>query len=124
MTRQDIEARADPERRAEPVAADSVAEGGKGTLNDMLQQIRADAARRVGVAVDTVKVMSAEAVTWSDGSLGCPEPGMLYTQALVPGHRITVDAGGTLLVYHANARGGFVHCPPERALAPVPGDPI
>jgi len=90
----------------------------------MLQQIRADAARRVGVAVDTVKVMSVEAVTWSDGSLGCPEPGMLYTQALVPGHRISVDAGGTLLAYHANARGAFVQCPPERALAPVPGDPV
>jgi hypothetical protein len=94
------------------------------TMQAMLQQIRTDAARRTGAAPDAVKVLSVEAVTWSDGSLGCPEPGMLYTQALVPGHRITVDAGGAPLVYHANARGGFVQCPPERALAPVPGDAV
>jgi hypothetical protein len=30
---------------------------------------------------DQREVVSAKAVTWSDGSLGCPEPGKLYTQA-------------------------------------------
>ena len=42
-----------------------------------------------------LKVLSAEAVTWSDGSLGCPEPGMMYTQALVPGYRVQIRGGRT-----------------------------
>ena len=48
--------------------------------------------------LDQVKVLTVESVTWSDGSLGCPEPGMMYTQALVRGHRIRVDAAGTTLL--------------------------
>jgi hypothetical protein len=41
-----------------------------------------------------VTVISAEAVTFPDGSLGCPEPGMAYTQALVDGYKIVAEAGG------------------------------
>ena len=52
-------------------------------MQPMLEQIRADAAQRAGVALDKVKVLTVESVTWSDCSLGCPEPGMMYTQALV-----------------------------------------
>lgn len=122
MTQDPIEAREDPERR--PSTALAPEARGSQAMQAMLEQIRADAARRTGAQPDAVKLVSVEAVTWSDGSLGCPEPGMMYTQALVPGHRIIVDAGGTPLAYHANARGGFVQCPPDRALAPVPGDSV
>jgi hypothetical protein len=48
---------------------------------------------------------------------------MMYTQALVPGYRIRVDASGTMLTYHAGATNTFVHCPPERAREPSPVDP-
>ena len=44
-----------------------------------------DAAKRASMERSAISVVSAAAVTWSDGSAGCPEPGMLYTQALVPG---------------------------------------
>jgi hypothetical protein len=30
---------------------------------------------------------------WNDGSLGCPEPGMMYTQALVNGYWLIIEAG-------------------------------
>jgi hypothetical protein len=88
------------------------------SMDPMLAQIRADAAQRIGVAVDQVKVLTVESVTWSDGSLGCPEQGMMYTQALARGHRVRVDAGGTILVYHAGAQQTFVQCPPDRAKEP------
>ena len=81
----------------------------------------ADAARRTGIAAASIKVEAAEAVTWSDGSLGCPQPGMTYTQALVPGYRIRVDAGGQRLEYHAGERGVPAYCPAERVREPVPG---
>jgi hypothetical protein len=41
-----------------------------------------------------VTVVSAEQVTWNDGSLGCPEPGGVYTQALVDGLRVVVEVDG------------------------------
>ena len=92
-------------------------------METMLERIRSDAARRANVAPGEVKVLSVESVTWADGSLGCPTPGMMYTQALVRGHRIQVDAGGTALTYHASAGGEFVQCPPGRAQPPSPVDP-
>lgn len=61
-----------------------------------------------------VSVVSNEAVTWNDGSLGCPREGMLYGQALTPGYRILLQAGDRTLHYHASARGALVLCPPGR----------
>lgn len=46
-----------------------------------------------GVAGD-VAVISAENVRFKDGSLGCPQPGVQYTQALVNGMRVVVEADG------------------------------
>lgn len=65
--------------------------------------------------------VTVEAVTWSDGSLGCPSPGFMYTQALVPGWRLVVSDGSRELVYHASRRGSWVQCPAGRARPPLPG---
>jgi hypothetical protein len=86
----------------------------------LIQSAIDDAARRVGVARASIEVLSAESVTWSDGSLGCPEPGMLYTQALVPGYRVVLRAGTTQLHYHSGRSGTPAYCPPERAMEPAP----
>lgn len=40
------------------------------------------------------EVESAEAVTWPDSSLGCPSPGVQYTQSLVEGLRVLVRVDG------------------------------
>lgn len=80
----------------------------------------ADAASRTGIAAASIKIVAAEAVTWPDGSLGCPQPGMAYTQALVPGYRIRLNADGRNLDYHAGERGVPAYCPGERGLEPVP----
>jgi hypothetical protein len=83
-----------------------------------------DAARRSGKPRDAVKIVAAEAVTWSDGSLGCPEPGVLYTQALVSGYRIVVEVAGRQLEYHAGIQGPPKLCPPDRVLPPAPDERI
>jgi len=83
-----------------------------------------DAARQTGLAKEALAVVSAGAVTWSDGSLGCPQPGMMYTQALVPGYRIRIQAGPRVLDYHASARGQLLLCPDGRAIEPSPQDAI
>lgn len=91
----------------------------------LLPAVLDDAAKRSQVPAEQLRVVSMQAVTWPDGSLGCPQPGRLYTQALVPGWRITIAAAGSRapLQYHASQRGGWVWCPAERATPALPSGP-
>ena len=59
-----------------------------------------DLAGRLGIAAADVTVVDARAVTWGDSSLGCPEPGMMYTQQLVDGTLVVLEAGGRRYEYH------------------------
>jgi hypothetical protein len=61
----------------------------------------ADLAQRLSVDAAAITVVSSEEVTWRDGSLGCPKPGMNYTQALVDGSRIVLEHGRTRYEYHS-----------------------
>ncbi len=89
------------------------------SLQSLSQAALQDAARRRGVDVSTLRIVMAEPVTWSDGALGCPQPGMSYTQALVPGFRIRIAAGPDILEYHASTRGLPLYCPPALLQAPT-----
>ena len=89
------------------------------TLQSATEEALTDAARRTGLKRTELEVLRAEAVTWSDGSLGCPQPGMMYTQALAPGFRIRIRAGAETLDYHAGRRGAPMFCPAGRVLPPV-----
>jgi hypothetical protein len=77
---------------------------------DVLADLVADAAERTATEPEAVEVIQAEAVTWNDGSLGCPEPGMFYTQALVDGYHVILRAGTEELDYRVGAAGGFRLC--------------
>jgi hypothetical protein len=87
----------------------------------LLDALRSDASKRTGLAADQVTVASAEKVTWTDGALGCPQPGRMYTQALVPGYRVFVRAGDRTLLYHTSESGQVVQCPTV-SLRPVKPD--
>jgi len=77
---------------------------------EILANIVADASERTGADAAEIDVVQAEAITWTDGSLGCPEPGMAYTQALVDGYHVIVAAGDTEVDYRVGAGGGFRVC--------------
>jgi hypothetical protein len=87
----------------------------------LLDALTADASKRTGVAADQVTVASAEKVTWTDGALGCPQPGRMYTQSLVPGYRVFVRAGDRTLLYHTSETDQLVQCPTV-SLRPVKPD--
>jgi hypothetical protein len=87
----------------------------------VIEAARADAAARSGSPASQLKVVTLESVTWPDGSLGCPQPGMAYTQALVPGYRVRLQVGDEVWDYHASERGGIVRCPAARSQEPGPG---
>jgi len=71
---------------------------------------RVDLASRLGVAEDDIAVTSLAVVNWHDGSIGCPEEGMSYTQALVPGTRVTLEHDGKEYAYHKAADGAVFLC--------------
>ena len=64
-----------------------------------------DLAERLGVAVGKITVLGAEAVEWPDTSLGCPQPGKMYAQAITPGYRIILKVGGEQYEYHSDREG-------------------
>jgi len=103
----------------EPPANPGEARPSMPTLESLTESVLDDAAKRTGLGRTSLVVESAAAVTWADGSLGCPEPGMNYTMALVPGYRIIVRAGEQRLDYHASRRGYFVLCPAGRSADPI-----
>jgi hypothetical protein len=56
---------------------------------------------RLGEPVTAPTVVEARAVTWNDGSLGCPRPGEVYTQALVEGFQVILEVDGERWDYRA-----------------------
>lgn len=82
----------------------------------MLTVIGEDLAGKLNIAVDAIGIVRAEALTWNDGSLGCPRPGEMYTQALVPGYWIVLQHGDTQYDYRATERGYFFPCELPRSI--------
>ena len=80
---------------------------------------RNDLSQRLGIETGAITVSSANLVTWRSGALGCPQQGMHYTQALVPGVRIILVVGKEVHDYHAKQGGKPLYCPPERAEEPA-----
>ena len=81
--------------------------------------VAAEAERRA-VSEDEIQVTGFAEVTWSDGSLGCPQAGMHYTQALVPGYQLILEVDGERASYHAGRDQQFRYC--ANPMAPLPGD--
>lgn len=90
----------------EPARAPAIGE----VPGELLDGIMADLEGRTGAPRAEFTLERAEAVQWSDGALGCPEPGQMYTQAIVPGYRVVLRHGGTLYDYRAAERGYFKLC--------------
>ncbi len=73
-------------------------------------QAKQDLAQRLSVNSSQIELVSFQSITWPDGSLGCPQPGMLYTQALVEGYLIQLRAAGRVYEYHGARAGAPFLC--------------
>lgn len=78
---------------------------------DVVQAAVDDLAAQEGVDTEEIEVVAVEEVTWNNGSLGCAAPDMAYTQALVPGQRITLRLGGKEFAYHSGNGEPPFYCP-------------
>lgn len=86
--------------------------------------VRRDAAQLWALEQPHDIVVVVEALTWPDGSLGCPRPGFTYTQASVPGYLLEVSFGRRRAQYHASATGLWLLCPSDRSNRPESGKPV
>ncbi|HEX7034972.1 MAG TPA: hypothetical protein VF210_04325 [Pseudomonadales bacterium] len=77
---------------------------------DVMGRIRAHLADRLSVPADELETVRAEAVEWPNGAMGCPQPGLHYTQAIVPGYRVVLRHGGRNYDYRISESGHFVLC--------------
>lgn len=110
---------------SEPVTTASVP-------REVRRAVVADAAQRFKLAENLVVLASAERLTWTDGSLGCPMPGMSYSQVLVPGYRIVAKSTGGTFIYHTDSSGNLAVCDTQLQrqqhggpkVAPKPVEPV
>ena len=100
-------------------------------LESVVQVAVADLAARIGGDPDAIEVLKAERVTWPNGALGCPQPGMMYTEALVGGFQVVLatDHRTRVFDYHAGADERPFLCPSAEKdgghdFVPPPGMPI
>ena len=49
-------------------------------------------AAKLSLPIERIKIVSVSPVEWRDSSLGCPERGMVYTQVLTSGYKVTLRA--------------------------------
>jgi hypothetical protein len=92
-----------------PSSSQSSGPSGDAARPDVVRAVD-DLAATLGVDAGDVEVVSVEEVTWRDGSRGCAQPGMAYTQALIDGSRITLRAGGRTYEYHSGGSQPPVRC--------------
>lgn len=102
-------------QRAPQAAAETTGE----VPPQLLALFQDDLARRALVRHEAITVVSATEQEWSSGAMGCPQPGMMYTQALVPGYRVVLKANGENYAYHSDRRGNFVVCANGQAFQPA-----
>jgi hypothetical protein len=84
----------------------------------ILEPILDKAAELAKVGREQLVMVRAEPVVWNDGSLGCPEPGMMYTQALVNGYWVIIDAAGQTYDFRVDRSGRFQLCPQGQGQPP------
>jgi hypothetical protein len=70
-------------------------------LQALVMQAIDDLAQRLDIDADRIDLVELTPVVWPDGSLGCPEPGMAYTQVQVEGLLIRLRAGKRIYAYHS-----------------------
>jgi hypothetical protein len=90
----------------------------------LIEKAKEDLAQRLSIERAQISLVEAREVVWPDSSLGCPQPGTVYTQVLTSGFLIHLEADGKIYEYHADFNEQVILCEaPRTPIFPVkPGD--
>jgi hypothetical protein len=70
-------------------------------LRPLVDAAIADLSRRLSIDPGAITLIEARTMVWPDGGLGCPRPGMMYTQMQQDGALIRLRAQGQEFAYHS-----------------------
>ena len=90
-------------------------------IQSLIEKAKADMAQRLSIEASQINTKEAREVFWPDASLGCPQPGIAYTQIEIPGYLIVLEYNGDEFEYHANIHNYVLYC--EDPLPPVAETP-
>jgi hypothetical protein len=79
-------------------------------LRQLIETARQDLATRLGIDPGQIDLVEFQAVVWPDGSLGCPQPGVAYSQVQVEGLLIRLRAQDHVYAYHSGGGRALFLC--------------
>lgn len=71
--------------------------------NRLVVQAKEDLAGRLAIQMNEIEVVETREVIWPDSSMGCPRPGMAYTQVQHDGLLIRLRVGDRVYEYHSGS---------------------
>jgi len=89
------------------------------TEDTLIHYISVDLSNRLDIDLSQVTLIESIPTTWSNSALGCPAEGMMYTDALVEGYQVTVEANGQEYIYHSSGFQTFIWCDNKVPIPPV-----
>ena len=104
---------------SQPITQEETMTADNPMADPLVKAAVADLAQQTGAPPSEITLVSYESVTWPDGSLGCPQPDLLYPQVLVDGARIRLQVGDQSYEYHSGGGESPFLC--ENPTEPVPG---
>lgn len=85
----------------------------------VVEAAQAALAKTLGVETTAIQVVASTEAEWPNGCLGVEQPGVMCTQAIVPGYQVILGANGTTYEVRTDRTGGQVAIVPQAQ--PVPG---
>ncbi|MCH9002477.1 MAG: hypothetical protein IIC02_07865, partial [Planctomycetes bacterium] len=95
---------------------------GTPSMSDVSSEADSTARRELsallGVEPGDLRLVYSRILEFSDGSLGCPDAGAFYTQAIIPGYVLLYELKGTRYPFHVSIDGQlFTDCRGENNVA-------
>jgi hypothetical protein len=84
--------------------------------SDRVQMATQDLAGRLGIQPGAIAFLEFKAVVWPDGGMGCPQPGVAYTQVQTEGYLIRLGYEGKVYQYHGGGTKTPFLCEKESGL--------
>ncbi len=88
----------------------------------VVEAAQAALAKTLGVGTGAIQVVASTEAEWPNGCLGVEQPGVMCTQAIVPGYQvILLDANGATYEVRTDRTGGQVAVVPQAQAVPESG---
>jgi len=79
-------------------------------VQELIERAKADLAQRLSISQSMISIIETKETSWRDGSLGCPQPGIVYSKFPTPGYIVKLGYGSNEFEYHVSIHGDTLYC--------------